>query len=147
MSHLKAEKYARNLSLAGGRWRLPTRDELKSLYDLVKPAAVAQEFCRFTTDSHQIAAQGDHARLPHDGDKPPDQRRFHPLNPPGRQRLNLSGSYSPKLASNGGKLLTGDTPQLAAGRFIVHGILLPLVKAVGVRLCYTISGKAEGINL
>jgi hypothetical protein len=32
--------------------------------------------------------------------------------------LNLSGSYSPKLASNGGKLLTGDTPQLAAGRFI-----------------------------
>ena len=33
MSHLKAEKYARNLSLAGGGWRLPTRDELKSLYD------------------------------------------------------------------------------------------------------------------
>jgi len=36
MSHLKAEKYARNLSLAGGGWRLPTREELKSLYDTTK---------------------------------------------------------------------------------------------------------------
>jgi hypothetical protein len=34
MSHLKAAKYARNLNLAGGGWRLPTRYELKSLYDL-----------------------------------------------------------------------------------------------------------------
>jgi hypothetical protein len=37
MSHLKAGKYARNLSLAGGGWRLPTREELKSLYDTDKP--------------------------------------------------------------------------------------------------------------
>ena len=37
MSHLKAGKYARNLSLAGGGWRLPTREELKSLCDTDKP--------------------------------------------------------------------------------------------------------------
>jgi uncharacterized caspase-like protein len=37
MNHYEAEKYARNLSLAGGGWRLPTRAELKSLYDTSKP--------------------------------------------------------------------------------------------------------------
>ena len=37
MDHYAAEEYARNLSLAGGGWRLPTREELKSLYDPSKP--------------------------------------------------------------------------------------------------------------
>ena len=37
MNHYKAEEYARNLSLAGGGWRLPTRAELKSLYEPSKP--------------------------------------------------------------------------------------------------------------
>ena len=37
MNHYEAEKYARNLSLAGGGWRLPTRAELTSLYDTSKP--------------------------------------------------------------------------------------------------------------
>jgi uncharacterized caspase-like protein len=37
MNHYEAEKYAQNLSLAGGGWRLPTRAELKSLYDTSKP--------------------------------------------------------------------------------------------------------------
>jgi len=37
MNHYDAEKYAQNLSLAGGGWRLPTRAELKSLYDTSKP--------------------------------------------------------------------------------------------------------------
>ena len=33
MNHYQAEEYARNLSLAGGGWRLPTRVELKSIYN------------------------------------------------------------------------------------------------------------------
>jgi len=33
MNQYQAEEYARNLSLAGGGWRLPTRAELNSLYD------------------------------------------------------------------------------------------------------------------
>lgn len=33
MNHYEAEKYARSLNLDGGGWRLPTRAELKSLYD------------------------------------------------------------------------------------------------------------------
>ena len=33
MNHYQAEEYARNLTLAGGGWRLPTREEVKSLYD------------------------------------------------------------------------------------------------------------------
>ena len=37
MNHYDAEKYAQNLSLAGGGWRLPTKAELKSLYDTSKP--------------------------------------------------------------------------------------------------------------
>jgi uncharacterized caspase-like protein len=36
MTHYEAEKYAQNLSLSGGGWRLPTRAELKSLYDTSK---------------------------------------------------------------------------------------------------------------
>ena len=38
MNHYKAEEYARKLSLAGGGWRLPTREELRSLYDESKPS-------------------------------------------------------------------------------------------------------------
>jgi hypothetical protein len=37
MNHYKAEEYVRDLSLAGGGWRLPTRAELRSLYDKSKP--------------------------------------------------------------------------------------------------------------
>jgi len=37
MNHYKAEEYIQNLRLAGGGWRLPTRAELKSLYDKSKP--------------------------------------------------------------------------------------------------------------
>ena len=44
MNHYQAEEYARNLSLAGGGWRLPTRAELKSLYDKSKPGGVDAKF-------------------------------------------------------------------------------------------------------
>lgn len=40
MNHYQAEKYVKNLSLAGGGWRLPTREELKSLYDNTKPGNI-----------------------------------------------------------------------------------------------------------
>jgi hypothetical protein len=43
-NHYQAEGYARDLSLAGGGWRLPTRAELKSLYDKSKPGNVAPVF-------------------------------------------------------------------------------------------------------
>ena len=44
MTHNQAEEYARNLSLAGGRWRLPTRAELRSLYDASKPGGADPKF-------------------------------------------------------------------------------------------------------
>ena len=44
MSYHNAEEYARHLSLAGGEWRLPTRAELKSLYDESKPGSVDPKF-------------------------------------------------------------------------------------------------------
>lgn len=37
MNHHQAEEYVRTLSIAGGGWRLPTRAELKSLYDESNP--------------------------------------------------------------------------------------------------------------
>ena len=37
MNYRTAEEYVRNLSLAGGGWRLPTIAELRSLYDKSKP--------------------------------------------------------------------------------------------------------------
>ena len=45
MNHYyQAEEYARNLSLAGGGWRLPTMAELKSLYDKSKPGGADPMF-------------------------------------------------------------------------------------------------------
>ena len=44
MTHYEAEKYVRNLSLAGGGWRLPTRAELKSIYDASKPGLSDPKF-------------------------------------------------------------------------------------------------------
>ena len=44
LNHYQAEGYARDLSLAGGGWRLPTRAELKSLYDTTKPGNVDPVF-------------------------------------------------------------------------------------------------------
>jgi len=44
MNHYQAEEYARNLSIAGGGWRLPTRAELKSLYDKSKPGGADPKF-------------------------------------------------------------------------------------------------------
>jgi len=44
LNHYQAEGYARGLSLAGGGWRLPTRAELKSLYDKTKPGNVDPVF-------------------------------------------------------------------------------------------------------
>ena len=44
MSHDQAEEYARNLSLAGGGWRLPTRAELRSLYNLSQPGGADPMF-------------------------------------------------------------------------------------------------------
>ena len=44
MDHDQAEEYARNLSLAGGGWRLPTREELISLYDESKPGGADPVF-------------------------------------------------------------------------------------------------------
>jgi hypothetical protein len=37
MSHYEAQEYVLNLSIAGGRWRLPTVEELKSIYDKSQP--------------------------------------------------------------------------------------------------------------
>jgi len=44
LNHYQAEGYARDLSLAGGGWRLPTRAELKTLYDKSKPGNVDPVF-------------------------------------------------------------------------------------------------------
>jgi hypothetical protein len=44
MNHYEAEKYVRGLSLAEGGWRLPTRAELRSLYDPSKPGLVDPKF-------------------------------------------------------------------------------------------------------
>lgn len=44
MSHYQAEEYARNLRLANGGWRLPTMEELTSLYDRSKPGGVDARF-------------------------------------------------------------------------------------------------------
>jgi len=44
MNHYQAEEYARNLSLGGGGWRLPTRAELKSLYEESAPGHVYPVF-------------------------------------------------------------------------------------------------------
>ena len=44
LNHYQAEGYVRDLNLAGGGWRLPTREELKSLYDKTKPGNVDPVF-------------------------------------------------------------------------------------------------------
>lgn len=44
MTHYEAEKYVSSLSLAGGGWRLPTRAELRSIYDASKPGLVDPKF-------------------------------------------------------------------------------------------------------
>lgn len=44
MNHYQAEEYVRNLSLTGGGWRLPTRVELKSLYDPSNPGGADPRF-------------------------------------------------------------------------------------------------------
>jgi len=44
MNHYQAEEYVRNLSLAGGGWRLPTREELQSLYDRFRPGGADPMF-------------------------------------------------------------------------------------------------------
>ncbi|HEX9137520.1 MAG TPA: DUF1566 domain-containing protein [Nitrospirota bacterium] len=44
MTHYEAEKYVSTLSLAGGGWRLPTRAELRSIYDASKPGLVDPKF-------------------------------------------------------------------------------------------------------
>ncbi len=44
MNHYQAEKYVRSLSLAGGGWRLPTRAELRRIYDASKPGLVDPKF-------------------------------------------------------------------------------------------------------
>ncbi len=44
MNHYEAEKYVRSLSVAGGGWRLPTRAELRSIYDPSKPGLVDPKF-------------------------------------------------------------------------------------------------------
>ncbi|MHB8109469.1 MAG: tetratricopeptide repeat protein [Syntrophorhabdaceae bacterium] len=44
LNHYQAEGYVRDLSLDGGGWRLPTRVELKSLYDITKPGNVDPVF-------------------------------------------------------------------------------------------------------
>ena len=44
MNHYQAEEYSRNLSLAGGGWRLPTMEELSSLYDESQPGGADPKF-------------------------------------------------------------------------------------------------------
>ncbi len=44
MNHYQAEKYVRDLSKAGGGWRLPTRAELRSIYDASRRGLVDPKF-------------------------------------------------------------------------------------------------------
>ncbi len=44
MTRYLAEEYALNLRLAGGGWRLPTMEELQSLYDKSRPGGVDPKF-------------------------------------------------------------------------------------------------------
>ena len=44
MTHYEAEKYVSHLGLAGGGWRLPTRAELRSIYDASKPGLSDPQF-------------------------------------------------------------------------------------------------------
>lgn len=44
MNHYEAEKYVGDLKLAGGGWRLPTKEELKSLYDPSEHSGVDSRF-------------------------------------------------------------------------------------------------------
>ena len=44
MDHYQAEEYVRNLSLAGGGWRLPTIEEMMNLYDNSEPGGAYSEF-------------------------------------------------------------------------------------------------------
>ena len=44
MTHYEAQKYVQNLSRAGGGWRLPTRAELRSLFDASKPGLADPKF-------------------------------------------------------------------------------------------------------
>jgi len=44
MNHYQAEKYASELSLAGGGWHLPTIEQLKSLFDPSKRGGIDAKF-------------------------------------------------------------------------------------------------------
>lgn len=44
MTHYEAQEYVQNLRIAGGGWRLPTRAELRSLYDASKPGLADPKF-------------------------------------------------------------------------------------------------------
>src|SRR5512144_193008 len=44
MTHYESEKYVRTLSLDGGGWRLPTRAELRGIYDASNPGLVDPKF-------------------------------------------------------------------------------------------------------
>jgi hypothetical protein len=49
MNHYQAEEYVKNLSLAGGGWRLPTTAELKELYNTGKTGCGCAEIIDATT--------------------------------------------------------------------------------------------------
>lgn len=63
MSHYHAEEYARNLSLAGGGWRLPTMAEVTSLLDFSQSNNVDPVFNInlddpvFNTDLHEWTSE------------------------------------------------------------------------------------------
>ncbi len=44
MTYYEAQEYVQNLRVAGGGWRLPTRAELRSLYDASRPGLVDPMF-------------------------------------------------------------------------------------------------------
>jgi hypothetical protein len=79
--------------IGGGVGRTVLAGQIHGLVPDLEPAAAFEDHIQGGKGKglriRVAAAQGDHARHPHDRDKLPNRRRLHPLNPPGQQWLNV----------------------------------------------------------